>query len=432
LSLLKVSSKAISHFSLLIFAAVFTGWVIGHLAYTLVAVLFIWSVIQIYQLRRLNTWLAQELVTDPPIASGEWGEIFDHLYRIRKFRRTRESELLDEINRFQQFSSALKDAVVVLDHQYNMQWWNLAGEELLGLQNQSDQDMPLFNILRDPNFIRYCHRGDYAEPLLQKSPHNPKIELQYTITEFGESEKLLVARDISDITRLEQTRQDFVANASHELRTPLTVIRGYLETFLDQGNLPLPLQQAMLQMQQQSDRMQSLIVDLLMLSRLDSTEVIRDDEPVNISSMIMSALESAEQAANGKKHKISVDLAQNIGLIGKEKELHSAFTNLIYNAFRYTQDGGMINIKWHCDDAGGCFSVSDNGPGISSIHLDRITERFYRVDDDRSTDSGGSGLGLAIVKNVVSRHQGQLDVDSTLGQGSTFRCHFPLDTLLEL
>jgi len=432
LSLLKASSKAISTFSLLIFSAIIIGWLIDYIAYALALALFVWSVLQIHQMHKLKIWLAQELLIDPPEANGEWGEVFDHLYRIRKQRRTRESALLDEIDRFQQFSAALKDAVVILDHQYNMQWWNRAGEKLLGLKNQSDQDMPLFNILRDPNFIRYCQSADYSEPLLQKSPHNPNIELQYTITEFGESEKLLVARDISDLTRLEQTRQDFVANASHELRTPLTVIRGYLETFLDQGNLPPGLQKAMLQMQQQSDRMQSLIVDLLLLSRLDSTEVVVDISPVNVSSMIMIALESAELAVEGKKHNISVDLAENIGLIGKEKELHSAFTNLMYNALRYTQDGGAINIKWHCDNAGGCFSITDNGPGISSIHLDRITERFYRVDDDRSTQSGGSGLGLAIVKNVVNRHQGRLEINSSLGQGSTFSCYFPLDTLVEL
>lgn len=430
--MLKASSRAITHFSILLACALFIGWLVELIAYTLVLALFIWSVVQIHQLRKLQRWLAQELVTDPPDAKGEWGDVFDHMYRIRKIRRSRESQLLDKLSRFQQFSAALKDAVVILDQQFNMQWWNLASEQLLGLKNQSDQDKPLFNILRDPNFIRYCQRGDYSEPLLQKSPHNPNIELQYSITEFGDSEKLLVARDISDLTRLEQTRQDFVANASHELRTPLTVIRGYLETFLDQGNLPIPLQKAMLQMQQQSDRMQSLIGDLLLLSRLDSTAMNLDDKPVNVSNLIMSILDSVEQAAEGKKHHISVDLAENIGLIGKEKELHSAFSNLLYNALRYTQQGGDIQIQWRCDDSGGCFSVSDNGPGINSIHLDRLTERFYRVDDDRSSDTGGSGLGLAIVKNVVFRHQGQLNIDSVLGKGSTFSCHFPLETLIEL
>jgi len=188
----------------------------------------------------------------------------------------------------------------------------------------------------------------------------------------------------------------------------------------------------MLQMQQQSNRMQHLISDLLLLARLDSTEVHMDDEPVNVSSLIMSVLDSAPLAAQGKTHNISVDLTENIGLSGKGKELHSAFSNLIYNALRYTQDGGNIHVKWHCDNTGGSFSVSDNGPGISSIHLDRITERFYRVDDDRSSVTGGSGLGLAIVKHVVYRHQGQLNIDSTLGSGCTFTCQFPLDILIEL
>ncbi|NRA19914.1 MAG: phosphate regulon sensor histidine kinase PhoR [Oceanospirillaceae bacterium] len=430
--MLKASSRAISKFSVLIICAALFGWLFGYVLHSITLALFIWSVLQLRELRKLKLWLAEELVTDPPDASGEWGDVFDHLYRIRKLRRTRESQLLDEINRFQQFSSALKDAVVILDKQFNMQWWNLAGEQLLGLQKQSDKDKPLFNILRDPSFIRYCQRGEYQEPLLQKSPHNSDIELQYTITEFGESEKLLVARDISDLIRLEQTRQDFVANASHELRTPLTVIRGYLETFLDQGNLSGPLTKAMLQMQQQSNRMQSLIGDLLMLSRLDSTEVTLDDNPVNASQLIISILDSVEQASEGKNHHITVDIAENIGLSGREKELHSAFSNLVYNALRYTQAGGNIHIQWRCDKTGGCFSVTDNGPGISSIHLDRLTERFYRVDDDRSSDTGGSGLGLAIVKNVVNRHQGQLKITSTLGAGSTFSCHFPLDTLVEL
>ena len=395
-------------------------------------VLLSWSALQLYQFRKLKNWLAQELESDPPDAKGEWGVVFDHLYRIRKARLTREKELLFVINRFQQFSSALKDAVVIIDKQNNMQWWNRAAEHLLGFRDESDKGKPLFNIMRDPSFIRYCQRGQFNEPLLQTSPHDTNIELQYYITEFGDSEKLLVARDITDLIRLEQTRQDFVANASHELRTPLTVIRGYLETFLDQGSLPKPLSRAMQQMQQQSNRMQSLVEDLLLLSRLDSTEVNTDDSPVDISGVILSILGSAEQVAKGKKHNISVNLAENIGLVGREKELHSAFSNLIYNALRYTPDAGNIDISWSCDTSGGCFSVTDNGVGIESFHLDRITERFYRVDDDRSAHTGGSGLGLAIVKNVLNRHQGYLEIESTLNKGSCFSCHFPLDALTEL
>jgi two-component system phosphate regulon sensor histidine kinase PhoR len=394
--------------------------------------LFVWSISQLIQFRRLRDWLEQELEADPPDAKGEWGDIFDHLYRIRKIRRNRENELLSVIERFQQFSAALNDAVVIVDQHNNMQWWNLSAERLLGFKNESDLGKPLFNMMRDPNFIRYYQRGNYQEPLLQSSPHDSEIELQYYITEFGKSEKLLVARDITDLIRLEQTRQDFVANASHELRTPLTVIRGYLETFLDQGGLIKPVERAMQQMQQQSNRMQSLVEDLLLLSRLDSTEVAMDEMPVDVCAIVLSVAGSAEQIAEGKKHTINIELAENIGMMGREKELHSAFSNLVYNAIRYTPDGGTIDIRWTCDSNGSCFSVTDNGPGISSIHLDRLTERFYRVDDDRSVHTGGSGLGLAIVKNVLHRHQGTLEIESTVGVGSCFSCVFPLETLVEL
>jgi len=178
--------------------------------------------------------------------------------------------------------------------------------------------------------------------------------------------------------------------------------------------------------------MQSLVEDLLLLSKLDSTDIIMDESPVNVPTLILTIIESAKHLAAGKEHNISVDLAENIGLLAREKELHSAFSNLVYNAVRYTPTGGNIHISWSCDATGGYFTVADNGPGISSIHLDRLTERFYRVDDDRSVSTGGTGLGLAIVKNVLSRHQANLLIDSTVGEGSSFSCHFPLDTLTEL
>jgi len=429
--LAKSPYRALSSFFITVGGAALLGWIIDWLAWSLVIALFFWSVLQLREKSKLQLWLQQGLKKEPPEARGDWGEIFDQLYRFRKQRRRREKELLEVISRFQQSSAALKDAVVIVDPQLSMQWWNRSAERLLGLKKDSDHGQPLFNLLRDPRFIRYFQRADYTEPLQLKSPHDANIELQYSITEFGESERLLVARDISHLIRLEQTRQDFVANASHELRTPLTVIRGYLETFLDQP-LSRPLHKAMGQMQQQSNRMQSLVEDLLLLSKLDSTDIIMDESPVNVPTLILTIMESAQHLAADKEHNISVDLAENIGLLAREKELHSAFSNLVYNAVRYTPTGGNIHISWSCDATGGYFTVADNGPGISSIHLDRLTERFYRVDDDRSVSTGGTGLGLAIVKNVLSRHQANLLIDSTVGEGSSFSCHFPLDTLTEL
>ncbi|EPJ48436.1 MAG: two-component sensor PhoR [Osedax symbiont Rs2] len=423
--------RALSSFFITIGLAALLGWIIDWLAWSLVITLFCWSVLQLREKSKLQRWLQQGLKKEPPEARGDWGEIFDQLYRFRKQRRRREKELLEVISRFQYSSAALKDAVLIVDSQLSMQWWNRSAERLLGLRKDSDQGQPLFNLLRDPRFIRYFQRADYTEPLQLKSPHNTNIELQYSITEFGESERLLVARDITHLVRLEQPRQDFVANASHELRTPLTVIRGYLETFLDQP-LSNPLRKAMGQMQQQSNRMQSLVEDLLLLSKLDSTDIIMDESPVNVPTLILTIMESAQQLTTDKEHHISVDLAENIGLLAREKELHSAFSNLVYNAVRYTPTGGNIHISWSCDATGGYFKVTDDGPGISSIHIDRLTERFYRVDDDRSVSTGGTGLGLAIVKNVLSRHQAKLLIDSTVGKGSSFSCHFPLDTLTEL
>jgi two-component system phosphate regulon sensor histidine kinase PhoR len=230
--------------------------------------------------------------------------------------------------------------------------------------------------------------------------------------------------------RLEQTRQDFVANASHELRTPLTVIRGYLETFLDQ-ELPKPLSRGLDSMQQQARRMENLVSDLLLLSRLEASLHISDEQPIQIHSVIQHIMEGAEQLGRDKGHQFNVDIAPNYDLAGQEIELHSAFSNLVYNAVRYTPANGVIKVRWWVDEQGGHFSVKDNGPGIESIHLPRLTERFYRVDESRSSASGGTGLGLAIVKHVLARHNGQLTIKSKVGKGSTFACHFPLEIVTQ-
>lgn len=416
--------------SLLLYLTVFflVGAIFGAIGWGLACGAILWAVLQIREIQKLQDWLQQGLVKELPESTGYWGSIFDELARIRKKQRRRERDRRDVIIRFQQTSAALPDAVVIINAQRNLEWWNRAAERLLGLKVKSDQGKPVFNLLRDPRFIRYIRREDYAEPLYLNSPHNTETKLEYTVTEFAKSDLLLVARDISQVTRLEQTRQDFVANASHELRTPLTVIRGYLETFLDQDLAP-PLHRALGQMQLQSNRMESLVEDLLLLSKLDSSEYSSEEYPLNMALTLQSIVRSAEQLGRDKDQKISIDCDQQVELLGHEKELYSAFSNLIYNAVRYTQAKGVITIRWWQDAQGGHFEVQDNGPGIDSIHLDRLTERFYRVDDDRSAVTGGTGLGLAIVKHVLNRHSAQLQIESKLGVGSTFSCHFAREKL---
>ncbi|MGB0466035.1 MAG: phosphate regulon sensor histidine kinase PhoR [Pontibacterium sp.] len=418
--------------NLALFAGVslFLGLVIGYPAEVMAAGLLLWSLLQIKQFYRLSEWLQKGADSEPPEGQGHWGELFDEFSRQQKRTQSREAFLRNVINRFQQSSSALADAVVIIDAQENMEWWNRAAEQLLGLKAHVDRGKPVMNLLRDPRFIRYFKRDSYDEPLQLPSPINNEIELQYQITKFGEGARLLVARDITQMLRLEQTRQDFVANASHELRTPLTVILGYLETFLDQV-LPRPLERGLNQMQQQAKRMENLVSDLLLLSRLESSRQLADERPVQVQKLIHQIHDAAVELSREKGHQFELKLDEDNDLLGQEIELHSAFSNLVYNAIRYTPKKGRIKIRWWVDKAGGHFSVEDNGIGIDSIHVSRLTERFYRVDESRSSESGGTGLGLAIVKHVLSRHGGHLSVKSKKGIGSTFSCHFPLEHIIK-
>lgn len=416
--------------NLILFAgvALFIGVVVGYPAELLSLGLLGWALLQIKQFRRLNDWVHRDNTDEPPECTGHWGDLFDELSRQQKRTASREAFLRNVINRFQQSSAALNDAIVIINSHNNLEWWNRAAERLLGFKASADRGKPVMNLLRDPRFIRYYKKDIYQDPLQLPSPIDHEVELQYQITRFGEGDRLLVARDITQMVRLEQTRQDFVANASHELRTPLTVILGYLETYLDQ-ELPRPLIRGMNQMQQQARRMQNLVSDLLLLSRLEASCQVVDEHPVQIQSLIHNIHEASLELSRPKNHKFSLDLNTDFDLLGQEIELHSAFSNLIYNAVRYTPENGQIDIRWWVDKNGGHFSVTDNGLGIDSIHLTRLTERFYRVDESRSSESGGTGLGLAIVKHVLSRHGGNLTIQSKKGEGSTFACHFPIDSL---
>ena len=418
--------------SLLIYALISAtlGMLFGHMSWGLVIGLSIWSIQQIRLTVKLKTWL-QSSDKQPPEAQGHWGDIFDDLARMQKRHQNKNKQLKEIIVRFQQSSSALADAFVIIDHHSNLEWWNLSADKLLGLKASADRGKPVINLLRDPRFIRYYRKGHYEEPLQLPSPVLNDVVLQYQITEFGFGDRLLVARDVTQLVRLEHTRQDFVANASHELRTPLTVIRGYLETFLDQ-ELPKPLTRAMAQMQVQASRMESLVTDLLLLSRLEASQHIADENPIRIQEMLRNIQQDAIALSDDKDHSISVSTDAEFDLLGQPQELHSVFSNLVFNAVRYSPVQSKIDIRWWIDQDGGHVSVKDNGLGIESIHLSRLTERFYRVDEGRSSSTGGTGLGLAIVKHALHRHGAKLTIESQPGKGSVFSCHFPLDMLFRM
>ncbi|WP_432471382.1 phosphate regulon sensor histidine kinase PhoR [Amphritea sp. HPY] len=417
-----------SNLLLTVVVSLFAGFIIGYPGWTLAFALLGWALFQIKQFNRLQQWLMDSSNSDVPETSGHWGELFDELSRDQKRQLGRSQSLRAVIHRFQQSSAALSDAIVIIDNHNNLEWWNRAADRLLGLKASTDRGRSVMNLLRDPRFVRYYRKQNYDDPLQLPSPLSNEVILEYRLTRFGVGDRILVARDITRLKQLEQTRQDFVANASHELRTPLTVIRGYLETFLDQ-DLPRPLQRGMNQMANQSRRMENLVSDLLLLSRLEASPHISDELPIPIQSIICRIRDDAIALGKDKNQTIELDLDPNNTLLGQEAEIYSAFSNLVFNAVRYTPAGGRIQIRWWADKKGTHFSVADNGPGIDSIHLPRLSERFYRIDESRSSDTGGTGLGLAIVKHVMLRHNGRLSIKSEIGQGSTFSCHFPKELL---
>lgn len=407
------------------------GWFLGDLRLGALLGALAWAGHSIWQFQRLLKWVQQDPQDEPPDASGAWGDLCYALYRRQRAAQERETSLRGVIRRFQQSSAALNDAIVIIDQHNHLEWWNRSAETLLGFKTKSDRRKSILNLLRDPRFVRYYRKGQYQEPLELVSPRDPNMTLLYNIIQFGEGDRLLVARDISRLKRLEQTRQTFVANASHELRTPLTVMRGYLETFLEQ-DLPRPLLRGLSQMQQQTQRMESLVRDLLLLSRLESSQQIQSEEPIEIHHLLKRIQRDALILSAEKQQQITLDLDADKDLLGQESELYSAFSNLVFNAVRYTPAQSEIRIRWQTDSSGGHFSVCDNGPGIEAMHLPRLTERFYRVDEGRSSESGGTGLGLSIVKHVLMRHGARLEIQSKIGQGSCFICHFPADLLTQV
>ncbi len=354
---------------------------------------------------------------------GVWSELDRLLHRRQDDTRSRKRRLVEMLRAYRAAAAALPDAVVVVERDtQRVQWFNEAATALLDLHYPEDIGASLGPRLQPLPIARWMGAAAQAEPLLDvPSPANPELRLSLRLIPYSDALWLLVARDVSKLMRLEQMRRDFVANVSHELRTPLTVIHGYLD-MLDPHDQPewAPM---LAEMQRQSQRMTQLVEDLLTLSRLEAQDSV-NDEVVSMVPILATLKREAEALSQGR-HAITVEDVAGVDLIGSTRELHSAFSNLVANAVRYTPTGGRIQVRLApADDGGLALSVRDSGYGIPATHLPRITERFYRVSTSRSRESGGTGLGLAIVKHVLQLHQARLAIESEIGRGSTFTCHF--------
>ncbi len=425
------------------------GWYLARERGAFIGVLvgnFFWFLFDLYRGNRVLDWLRYGLTADAPSMLAEapnmrglWGEVAD---RTRRIVRLRDQQVVQSERRLHDFLAAIQaspSGVVLLDAKGRIEWSNQTAGEQFGIDPQRDMLQFIGNLVRDPVFAAYWTGQDFSRGIVMTgsgSSMSRPTRLAVNLHPYGEGRKLLLARDITALEQAEAMRTDFVANVSHEIRTPLTVLAGFVETL---QTLPLDAEERtryLGMMAQQSGRMQNLVSDLLTLSKLEGSPAPGVAEWTPVKSLMIQceqealALSSVVTASSGRKHIITFDMPEGIEIAGSHTEIHSALSNLVSNAIRYTPAGETITVRWQSlPDGRADFSVRDSGPGIAQEHISRLTERFYRVDRSRSRDTGGTGLGLAIVKHVAQRHGAELHIASELGKGSTFGITFPASRL---
>lgn len=377
---------------------------------------------------RLERWSRAPVVDSSLEGEGAWDGVFGRLYRHEKELRAQIARRDDEIAMLIAAGQALTDGVVLLDENNHILFCNTTAEAQLGLVVRTDRGQPVVNLVRQPEFVAYLTEADFSRPLTLRSDRSEDRVFSIYVLPYAGNRRLMQVKDVTQTDRLDRMRRDFVANVSHELRTPLTVLAGFLET-LQEIEVDREEQARYLAlMAEQSQRMQSIVQDLLTLSSIESAPPPAN-QPVDMPSLIDKLRRDAEALSNGR-HQIVVETNALADLRGSEPELVSAFGNLVANAVRYTPAGGTIRIIWQANAQGAEFAVEDTGIGIEAKHIPRLTERFYRVDRGRSRDAGGTGLGLAIVKHSLNRHQAQLEIKSMPGVGSRFSAKFPANRVV--
>ena len=381
------------------------------------------------QLHAVQQWLVHRKQRPIPEARGIWAPVLDSLERLNRQSRKRKRRLRNFISRFEQAAGAFPDAAVILRIEGEIVWTNDAAADLLGLRYPQDLNQPISNLIRNPLFVDYLERESFEEPLEMTSPVDDGGHILVRIVPYGRDRRLMLARDITRLNRLEQIRKDFVANVSHELRSPLTVIVGYLETLCDDEQAPEHWRRPLEQMSQQANRMSLIVEDLLRLSRIEHSPGEAGRNAVSIAGMLEGVRADA-LGLSENTHRIHLEADGDVRLLGDYNELYSAISNLVFNAIQYTPGGGDIRLRWKLAGDGAVLEVEDTGIGVEQHHLLRLTERFYRVDKARSREVGGTGLGLAIVKHVLMRHDATLDIRSQIDAGSTFICRFPASRLV--
>ena len=415
--------------------AIMTGFFFENFLVFLFFALVINIAINVYQISRLEMWLHKNNTTNP-LPTEQLGKFWSSL--VRKFLQESEAITNAPVNFPHKAANSLlvkKKAItqagigtLMIDEHDDVVWCNTEIEGLLEFSYSEASSKNIYNIIKDKRFAEYLRGQKYNSPLRSNAPNSDNKVFEYQAIVFSEEDRLVIIRDITQLDRLESMRKDFVGNLSHELRTPITVIQGYSEALLDHINdVDAKWQKPLKQMHQSAIRMKNLIKDLLLLSSLETETPTGQRDDVHLNALLLEITGDTQQVFSKKNHEYVVKCAPDICITGDRSELYSAFSNLLSNAAKYTPEGGKIEIRTMTSQAFFDIEIVDDGIGIDKQHLPRLTERFYRVSESRTTDTGGTGLGLAIVKHILARHDGELKIQSLIGLGSRFICRLPYD-----
>lgn len=414
----------------LLIAALPIGLLAGATGWALFAAAAVFIVIQQREFQALQRW-SQKPLSRPDNRRDSWQSLANTMFRSIGHSRRRAHDALRQLRAVRTANAALPDAAVVLNAAGNIEQYNEAAKSLLRLKSV-DRGASLASLIRQPEFVALT-RGRVEDNLIEfASPFTEGTQLEARRIAFSDRQALILVRDVTQLNRLLSMRQEFIANVSHELRTPLTVIVGYIETLVNEELDEETMHTVIGKLGSPSNRMQALVDDLLLLTRLESSPNPTNSELVAVAmpTLIDSVVADARSLSQDK-HQIRVSIECDAGFLGIENEVFSACSNLVANAIRYSPDGGSIDVSWTPVAGGARFAVRDQGIGIPAEHLSRLTERFYRVDLATSRIRGGTGLGLAIVKHILKRHHSRLQVTSQLGVGSTFYFDLSQDQLTE-
>ena len=391
------------------------------------ATLIIFILIHIYWIYKLSNWVESPSLKNLPNGTGIWQNIFAKLYRTYRQQKKSQTQLTTTLDQFIQAAEAINDGIVGVNEDNEILWSNKKAQKMLNINPKKDYNQPINYIFRNSDLSNYLTKENYEDSINIHNTNN-KLDIEIKATFFSENHKLITCRDLTSLKKIQNLRKDFVSNFSHELKTPLTVISGFLETLEDRKKIDVQSKKIISLMSEQAHRMKKLIDDLLLLSNVESDYLQNRSEKI-IMRDIFKKIKNEVSFIDQQQHKISYSLNNEINIYGSSTEIYSAFINLLTNAIRYTDKKGEITVSWNKINNDAIFQVADTGIGIPEKHLKRITERFYRVDEDRSRESGGTGLGLSIVKNIMHQHQGEIRVASEINSGSSFKLIFPSERI---